>query len=359
MQHSTYKQQLNKCIVNYYTLFFFLVVVLSQTIFVCAAQAVEQLKINQLGGFEVKFAAVKPALFVKEQNLIGEVNHKPGDSFSVHFPFDVQRVHYLVNNGDTVNAGDVIATVEGIDVHHFIESYLLAKKLLSIAQVHFDNNKQHFKDKIIRSSEWVEITKSYYTAKLNVEHIEHQMSVIKIGNDEEVSLISPHKGIVKLIDQTKQHLQGDVAFNVINQDALRVKLLTALQSTASNTYFQVTPECQLVLDHREEIADKYHQVLWAKPDFDKCDLRLGERLTVTPMKKLNGYKINKSAVFEFNSKNLIAVKDNDSLKLFEIELISADKKNYFFTSQHAFTDQQVLISSVSILQGLLLGLGEE
>ncbi len=64
-------------------------------------------------------------------------------------------------------------------------------------------------------------------------------------------------------------------------------------------------------------------------------------------------------MFEFEDVNYIALKSGDNLELLPIELKGTQGKDYVFTANKNLDDQQVLISSVSALQGMLLHLGRE
>jgi hypothetical protein len=82
-------------------------------------------------------------------------------------------------------------------------------------------------------------------------------------------------------------------------------------------------------------------------------------IPVTPIRKVEGHKILKSAVFEFDNKNYIAIKSNSSLAVIPINILGANQGMYIFETNEAINGKLALISSVSIVQGHLLGLGVE
>lgn len=342
-----------------YTLFYFLIVVLIQIPTANANQNIKTIKLSTLGGFKANFSEVKTVRSIKAQSLIGEISYMPGENYSVTFPFDVQRANYLVKNGSFVSQGDTIAIVEGYDVHHFIDEYESAKVLLEIQKKHFQTNKQYFENRSIKRSQWIEITKSYYAAKLNFEHFQHLMSFVHIDENEQVSLVSPIAGIIQIPSLVSSKKANDLAFDIINSKAIKVKITMPLLLTNNLSYFQVSPSCQLTINSIEKITNKFHQVLWAEPASTSCELTLGQIIKVQPVQKIQGYKISKSAIFEFENKNHVAIKLKESLSLIPIKLIGTSEEDYIFTTTENIGGQQGLVSSVSILQGNLLSLGAE
>ena len=80
---------------------------------------------------------------------------------------------------------------------------------------------------------------------------------------------------------------------------------------------------------------------------------------MTPISNIEGHKILKSAVFEFENKNYIAIKSNSSLAVIPINILGANEDMYIFETDEVINGKQALISSVSIVQGHLLNLGVE
>ena len=91
----------------------------------------------------------------------------------------------------------------------------------------------------------------------------------------------------------------------------------------------------------------------------KCNLLLGQVINLTPVHDFEGYKLKKSAFFELNNKNYIAVKSGDNIDIININLFGSIGDEYYFSTESDIENKQGLISSVSILQGYLLHLGTE
>ncbi|MEH6596793.1 MAG: hypothetical protein V7736_14760 [Colwellia polaris] len=343
-----------------YTLFFISFIALLQAPLAFSYNEIKNIELSKFGGFETKFSEIKKVSFLEGQSVIGEMSVKPGENFSVSFPFDVQRIRYHIKNGDLVNKGDTVATVDGYDVHHFIDEYDSAQKLLEASENHFQTNKKYFENKTIKSSQWVEITKNYFKVKLNFEHIQHQMSFLHIDENEKITLISPRSGIIKLTSSSNNRLKGDLAFDVIDPEAIQVKISLPLVSTLNLSHLQVTSTCLLKINSLEGLADKYHQTLWASPSQNSdCSLILGQIIKVSPIQNFEGYKINKTAIFEFEDVNYIAIKLDKEVSVTPVNLVGSMGSEYYFTTNKSLENKKGLVSSVSILQGHLLNLGAD
>ncbi|GAA6206408.1 hypothetical protein [Thalassotalea sp. SU-HH00458] len=343
-----------------YTLFCLLFIVLLQSPHAFSYDNVKKIALSTLGSFETHFNEIKQVSFIEGQNVIGEVSIKPGEMYSVNFPFNVQSVRYLINNGSLINKGDTVATVEGFDVHHFIDEYKSAQTLFITAEKHYKTNKEYFKNNIIKSSQWLAITKNYFDLKLKFEHFQHQMAFLNIDENERVTLISPRAGRVKIPDLSENSLEGEVAFELFDADAIQVKVSLPLLRATQISHIKVSPNCLLKINNIENIADKYYKILWATPrKVSECNFTIGQVLQATLIENFNGFQINKSAVFEFEDINYIAIKLSNEVVLTPINIMGSTGGDYYFTSDENIANQKALISSVSILQGYLLKLGAE
>ena len=354
---------MNRTLSNFtkqYTLFFLIVINLIQTSMAFSYDKVENIPLSKLGKFETTFSEIKNIDFIEGQPVIAEVNIKTGENYSVNFPFNVQQIRYHIKNGELINKGDTIATVEGYDVHHFIDTYKSTQKILEISKNHYQTNQVYFNKKSIQNSQWIEITKNYFDAKLNFEHINHQMDFLHIDEHENVTMISPKKGMIKIPELSGNRLEGDLAFDVIDSSSIQVKITMPKLNISSISHFIINSKCSLSIDNIESISDKYHQKVWAKPDNGSdCNLSLGQVLKITPIHVFNGYKINKSAVFEFEDKDHIAIKSGNEIIVINIDLFGSKDDYYYFTTNRPLENYEALTSSLSILQGYLLKLGTE
>jgi hypothetical protein len=344
---------------NNFVIFCLFFITLCQIPSVFAFEKKETIELSVLGDFEISFSTIEKETFIVGQNLIGEVSYKSGENYSVVLPFDVQKVTYHIKNGSYVKQGETIATVEGYDVHHFLDEFESVKIILEASENHFQTNKAYFENKTIKSTQWIEITKSYFEAKLNFEHFQHQMSFLDIDKNEKITLISPKNGFVKIANFQNIKSEGDLAFDVINTDSVQVKITTPLSYANNLSHFVMSSSCELEINSFESIVDKYHQTVWVSPKSEQCKLTLGQSVKLTPILNFDGYKVPKSSIFELNDKDYIAIKYEDKVSLISILIVGANNKEYYITTKQDISNKKALVSSVSILQGKLLELGVE
>ena len=147
-------------------------------------------------------------------------------------------------------------------------------------------------------------------------------------------------------------MSGELAFDLVDINAIKVKVNVPLLTASNLSHFDVNSTCRLNINSIEKIADKFHQIVWAEPASMDSKLILGQVI------KLNTIDV-KTAVFEFENNNYIAIKVKEALSLIPINIIGSSEGAYIFTTKESIEGKQGLISSVSILQGDLLSLGAE
>ena len=66
-----------------------------------------------------------------------------------------------------------------------------------------------------------------------------------------------------------------------------------------------------------------------------------------------------TAVFQWGTATSVLVREGGLLRAAEVELITSSGKDYIVSGDDAMEGADVLISSVSAVQGILIGLGGE
>lgn len=315
--------------------------------------------ITQLGGFEKQFSEIDLVSTIEGQKVLAKVTNKPGGQFIVRLPFDISYIQYHVNNGDFVSKHDEIATVSGPAIHHFVEEYQAALHILATAKAHYESNEPFFRNRDIINAQWLSITKNYFEAQLIVEHFRHQLLFIKIDSNQNATVLSPKSGIINKISANEPLLTGESLFNILGTELVRIKAMVPASYVEKVIHLKLNNQCMLPVESVENQRIGFNQILWAISPDKACSLMLGQVVEAIPVQEFNGYKVEKSAVFEFEDINYIAIKNENTLSLVRLTLVGENANVYFFEASQNLAGKQALITSVSSVQGLMLKLGAE
>lgn len=318
------------------------------------------LNINDLGEYHFSFEKVSQVNKISGSNLLAKVSEKKGENYSVSLPFSAQQVRYIVANGDLVEKDQPIAILIGYDVHHFLDEFAAAKQLFANAEQQYNSSKPLFKSKALKQSKWIEISKNFYAAQLRFEHLHHLKSFLYIDKNENISIITPTAGTLRYASETVNKKEGAVLFDVVPESSMRLQISAPLNNVNNLASIIVKNNgCELAISSKENIVMNYNVTLWTVAVTQECRLILGQNVVITPVYQQSAFVVSKSAIFEFENQNYIAVKKQQQLELVAIEIVGADNTQYIFTSEVDLNEQQVLASSVSVVQGVLLNLGGE
>lgn len=80
---------------------------------------------------------------------------------------------------------------------------------------------------------------------------------------------------------------------------------------------------------------------------------------VAPLYSVDGYRVDRESVFQWQGRAHVFVRDGDRLEAVPVEVVSTIEGDYVVSSQRALAGREVLVTSVSAAQGVLLGLGGE
>ena len=294
------------------------------------------------------------------QRTTAQVTFKHGAAFTLVAPRRVQQVSYLVEVGTQVDKGQPIAELRGPEMHHFLSEMEVAGEMLATVEKRFKSNKALYKKRAIKESQWIEISEKYYAAMLEYEHMRHFNDLV-ISVDPLADLIvigAPVAGVIDYAPDPSDIKPGDdiavlIPIEVIRlkasvPGALRKKLL-ALESS----------DCSVAVASVGSVANGFLVTAWSEAIEEKCDLILGQTLLVTPLYRTRAYEVPMSSVFHWQKSPSIFLEENGQLQVVSVDLLASRGGSYVVRSALPLEGGRVLISSVSAVQGVLLGLGGE
>lgn len=324
------------------------------------SESYQAIAISELGAFETEFSQIKQVALVEGMPVLGTVTYKPNSAFKISLPFVPQQVVYLKVDGQQVKKGELIATISGIEVEHFYEEYAAAKLFYHQTKKHLDSTKSYADENTIKREAWLTLNKTYLDAALNFEHLSHVKNQLTTDSEGNSYLVSPEDGAIKILSGINEPL-----FKIVPAQSILVKAAVSAVNTRNIAGFKIdgfkgtgaSDSCQLKADIIEPIVINGKQQVWSRLNND-CKFAIGSQLSLIPTYKANGFAIPRTALFELDDQNYVAVKQNQQLYLAMVTIVGTKKGNYVVQSKLLSDNAQILTSSVSVVQGLFLGLGD-
>lgn len=312
-----------------------------------------------LGDLELSTQVVQMVDHYPGTQLKSIVVAMPGMPFTLKSPADIQQTEYLVSQGQTLEKKQPFAIIRGAEVFHFYAEYLIKKSLYGLAESQFNSNRTLYAQKVIDEQRWIDITQAYYNAQLAYEEYEHFFEhMIDVDEKQDaITLGAPIKGLF-LKGSELTITTGDNIAQFIPKDAIRLKV-SVPSNKVDNLSYLTSSNCKLKIAQIESLSSGAYVTAWSTPLSETCNWRMGEQITVTPFYSQNAFRIPKSAVFSWDGAQYVFVKKNTTLVNLQVNLLSSEAGHYIAQVQQADAAIEVLVSSVSAVQGLLLGLGGE
>ena len=334
-------------------------VILLSALFVPAAPA-QTLDIADLGRLELRYRQVAASDEYPGRPLAARAWYRAGDALSLVTPVRVQQISYLPVPGDAVREGEVIARLDGPEIHHFITEFKVLEQRLAVAEQRFNNNRSLYQRQAIDEGRWIEISEAYYALQLEHEHMRHFRELLSeaAAGDNSLLLRAPHSGLLQYRQDAPGLERGQEVAVIIPPKSLRLRVsipLAQRQALSSLAF----ADCKLPVASVSGIADDYFVSAWSAPLAGTCALLPGERLMVTPWFAARAYRTPASAVMQWNGGPAVLVKHGDTLEVVPVQILSAAQTDYYVRCDADLADRSVLSSSVSAVQGILIGLGGE
>lgn len=320
----------------------------------------QDIQIDTLGSLQLEFESVKKTNVIPGKKIIATVGVKSGEPYVLTTPTNIQQLSFSVGNGELVNKGQPFAILRGPEVHHFLSELNAVKTLLDLSEQRMKNSKKLFTNKLIEESKWLAINQNYYTNMLEYEHMMHFYELIDSidENTDSIILKAPITGIIINKQTSSPVVEGDVIANFIAENDIRMKLRVASNRVSHLKSVQLD-SCQLTIDHISRIAQGVFVNVWTESIKPECKLLLGQTQLVSPLYQQDAYQIAKQAVVSLEGRDYIFLRSNGVLMSQPVTLVTKVGEKYIFTAEKNLSGEVVLVSSVSAVQGILIGLGGE
>jgi hypothetical protein len=320
----------------------------------------QEVDIAALGSLQLSFVQAETVEVYPAQPLSAQVSFRSGDAFSLVAPGRVQQIDYRVEVGAAVAQGQPFAILRGPEMHHFQIEYEASKQMLEATRRRFNSNKALYERKAIRESQWIEVSEKYYAAQLEYEHLRHFYELVRSDTQDPdaLTLVAPFAG---LIDYDAKHgaiEAGESIARFIPQKSVRLEVALPNALRADIAYLQ-TDLCQLAVEQVGGMARGFFVSAWTETVKPECQLIPGQQLLVTPLLRARAYRVTQNSVFQWGEGSHVMVKQGQSLLPVAVTLLGSEGDDYLLLSDEPLAGREILVSSVSAVQGLLLGLGGE
>lgn len=325
------------------------------------AQA-ESVALADLGKLDLQFAPVEQLDSYQGQLLAARVTYRPGEAVSLVTPHRVQQMTYLVGDGDLVTAGQAIAKMSGPEIHHFLVEFQVTQRQLDVMQKRYDSNRKLYQNRAIDEARWIEISEAYYALQLKFEHMRHFHELLEPSDsdtdEDSIVLHAPTDGILQYRQDTPGIDRGEELALLVPASALRFKVSVPV-THRSDLQSLSAGGCELGVDSVSAIAQDFFVYAWSEPLSQQCRFLPGERLMVTPGYTFQGYRVPRQSVFQWQGEPTVLIRQQDRLTTVAVEIISGKGDFYAVGCGTDIAGGQLLSSSVSAVQGVLMGLGGE
>jgi len=320
----------------------------------------QRISLESLGRLSLNFAAPQIVPAVPTPAVSGEVSYLPGNGYLLVLPFRVSQQQYLVAPQASVATNTPLVKLTGSEVHHFYEILRAQKDIYDQAEQRYQQNLPLFNSKSIDQQSWQAITDHYFASKLELGHLEHAEELLRRANDDDSALLTAPVAGVFIPAGAQLDTEAFVYGEVIEQSALRLKVQLPSQLAGKVSALTVGA-CYLDVAYRERLSSGLISRLWSAPVTGNADCALGfaDAVRVTPVIEQAGLAVPASSVYFFEGEYYALAKEGAELVPVAVTVLGRYDGQLLIADNAQLKNAQILISSVSAVQGILLGLGGE
>lgn len=316
--------------------------------------------IGDLGDLELAFADVGSLDEVPGPAVPARVSHRGGAMYRIELPRDARRASYLVGNGEVVRAGQPFVTLDGPEIHHLLLEYSTLETRYEAAKERYEQSRESYRQQALREEQWVAIVDRYLELQLEYEHMRHFQELVQepTGDSEAITLIAPIDGRIRYRNTSERLTAGTELASFLTAEALQLRARVPV--TAANDLVALAlADCRLSVDSVDRIADGFFLTAWSEPVPQDCNVPLNATVSAQPLYRQSAYALPRSAVFTRDGQSQVLVRRDDTLEAIDVVLLMPVGDDYAVSADSDLAGDTVLVTSVSAVQGILLGLGGE
>lgn len=321
------------------------------------AHANNSVPLNSLGKLSLSYSSINALSTMEKPVSTGMVKVLPGSPLRIVAPMNPQKIDYLVAHGESVTQNQRIAVLSGSEVHHFRDNLAAKKALFDITKSRFDKNRELASANAITQDKWLNIAQQYYDAQLAWGHLNHFAEMFEPHEDDDMGyLLAPIEGVFMLPEQAPTDAETQLGAIVNSND---IRLSTLVKASEKEWVEAInTSSCSVQIEKVEDINHRFFVRVWSAPIPEGCALQLGAQVNARVQLSVSALTVSADSVFYLHGQASIFVRRASALEAVPITLIgNADNDNAVFIAEGLTNSDDVLTSSISAVQGILLGLG--
>ncbi len=316
--------------------------------------------IADLGDLDLSFAPVEPLQEVPGPAVQARVSHRGGAMYRIELPRDARRATYLVGNGETVREGQPFVVLDGPEIHHLLLEYSTLQTRYEAARDRYERSRESYRQQALREEQWVAIVDRHLELQLEYEHMRHFQELVVESTDdsESITLTAPMDGRIQYRDHRDRLVAGTELAGFLAADALQLRAQVPMRSARELVALSL-PDCRVAVTHVDSVAQGFLLTAWSEALPASCNVPLNATVSASPLYRQAAYSVPRPAVFTRDGEAQVLVRRGDTLEAVHVSLLTSLGDNYAVATDTDLADSAVLVTSVSAVQGILLGLGGE
>lgn len=320
--------------------------------------------LSELGHLLLEFSPLQAQETVPGEAVWAEVKPRPAETYVVYAPRRVHQVFYRAMQGQEVGAGDAIALLRGPEIHHWQVEYSLLQEQYRMAEARYRRNLPLYQSNAMPESQWLAILERWQSLQLEFEHMRHFAELVGPAEDEDsFSLLAPIAGRISYTPSTDGIAEGEPVAVFIPQGTVRVRTMIPAARREALQELDIGV-CSVGIEAVGALVHAGLVEVWTLPLPTDCALLPGESLAAKPLYSVHDgsghvYRVPSSALLVWQEQAYLLVRHSDTLRMQAVQSLADTGDAYLVLSTEALDGREVLSTSVSAVQGILLGLGGE
>lgn len=330
------------------------------------APRARDIPLDDLGALSLEYAVATPVAELPGAAVWAEVTHRPGAALGIHAPRRIQQVNFLVESGQWVEKGQPVAELSGPEIHHWQLEYEALKARYRLADERYRRNQPLRENRSISEDQWYEVLTRWQELRLEFEHMQHFAELVKPRGGsphDSLTLNAPFDAWAIYPLSGEAPAEDELIASFLPAGQLRLRARVAIADRENLAALSV-PGCRVSISSVSERVSGFLVDAWSEALGSDCGLLLGQTVSARPLYRGGSpgtqlLRVPPGALLDWQQQHYLLQRQGTVLRLQPVNLLSRDEQGYLVRGAASLNGSEILVTSVSAVQGLLLGLGGE